>query len=110
MRLHLASFLLGQVDLLEDVGHKLLKDRVLAFGLIDHEVDDLHDDGRIVLIYSYFELYSLGVVIPVLGVPADHCDQIELRLSLVLDHWDGLSEGDVGRFYLSLRVLPAQEL
>lgn len=78
MGLHLAPFLLWQINLLKDIGHEFFKDRVLRFSFIDHEVDNLHNDGGIVLIDSDFELYCLVIVIFALRVPADHSDEIEL--------------------------------
>lgn len=107
MCLHLSPFLLRQVNFLEDIGHKLLKDRILSLSFIDHKIDNLHNDGRIVLIHPHFELNCLAIIILVFGVPADHSHEIEFRLTLVFDHGNGFSQGDVGCLYLSLRVLPA---
>lgn len=45
MCLHLAPFLLRQVNFFENIGHKFLKNRVLGLSLIDHKVDNLHNDG-----------------------------------------------------------------
>ena len=58
---------------------------VLFLGLINHEVDRVHNDRRVVLVVAYLEFNLLLPGQLLYALATNHRDQVELGLPLVLN-------------------------